>query len=159
MYAEIHPDHGISRNRTDDGWYVAPIMSGESPKTFFDAVYAHAPNASYAAAKAYNDALRPYTDAVNQRSDKGRPDLPVGITLATRTKLNRGGKGSQLLYSFKVTPLRGKPVNVYIGTANTWEAHFAKALERAVGIREKSREALLKPAHTDTARAFEKAQS
>ncbi|AYN96981.1 hypothetical protein EAW52_25165 [Pseudomonas sp. LTJR-52] len=157
MYAEIHPDHGITRNRTDDGWYVAPIRSGESPKAFFDAAYSHAPNASYAAAKAYNDALRPYTEAVrhyrHQRSDKGRPDLPVGITLATRTKLNRGGKGSQLLYSFKVTPLRGKPVNVYIGTANTWEAHFAKALERAIGIREKSREALLKPAHTNIARA------
>ncbi|RRW40431.1 hypothetical protein EGJ52_21595, partial [Pseudomonas luteola] len=121
MYAEIHPDHGIIRNRTDDGWYVAPIRSGESPKAFFDAAYDFDPGASYIAAKELNDQLRPYIAPIrnqaNQRSDKGRPDLPVGITLATCTKLNRGGKGSQLLYSFKVTPLRGKPVNVYIGTA------------------------------------------
>jgi len=157
VYAEIHPDHGIVRNQTDDGWYVLPIKSGKSPRAFFDAAYAHAPNASYAAAKAYNDALRPYTDAVrhyrNQRSDKGRPDLPVGITLATRKSVNRGGKSSQLLYSFKVSTLRGKPVNVYIGTANTWEANFAKALKKAVAIRERSRELLLKPTHTNTARA------
>ncbi|WP_244309401.1 hypothetical protein [Pseudomonas duriflava] len=97
--------------------------------------------------------MRPYAGAVrnyqNQRSDKGHPELPVGITLATRRKLNRGGKGSQLLYSFKVTPLRGKPVNVYIGTANTWELNFAKSLERAVAIREKSREAFLKSANVE----------
>ncbi|MFK4136761.1 hypothetical protein ACI2KR_31510 [Pseudomonas luteola] len=157
MYAEIHPDHGIVRNQTDDGWYVLPIKSGKSPRAFFDAAYDFDPGASYAAAKELNDQLRPYIAPIrnqaNQRSDKGRPDLPVGITLATRKSVNRGGKGSQLLYSFKVSPLRGKPVNVYIGTANTWEANFAKALERAVGIREKSREALLKPAHTNTARA------
>ncbi|WP_260466454.1 hypothetical protein [Pseudomonas luteola] len=48
-------------------------------------------------------------------------------------------------------------MNVYIGTANTWEANFAKALERAVEIREKSREGLLKRAHTNNDRAFEKA--
>ncbi|MBH3441440.1 hypothetical protein VPH49_24500 [Pseudomonas luteola] len=157
MYAEVHPDHGIVRNQTDDGWYVLPVRSGESPRAFFDAAYDFDPGASYIAAKAYNDALRPYTDAVrhyrNQRSDKGRPDLPVGITLATRKSVNRGGKGSQLLYSFKISTLRGKPVNVYIGTANTWETNFAKALERAVAIRERSREALLKPAHANTARA------
>jgi hypothetical protein len=123
MYAEVHPDHGITRNSTDVGWYVLAIKSGESPRAFFDAAFSHDPNRSYAAAKEHNDGLRPYVGAVrnhqNQRSDKGRPELPVGITLATRRKLNRGGKGSQLLYSFKVTPLKGKPVNVYIGTANT----------------------------------------
>jgi len=56
-----------------------------------------------------------------------------------------------------VKPLRGKPANVYIGTAKTWEANFAKALERAVEIREKSRKVLLKPAHTNNDRAFKKA--
>jgi len=151
MLNENDPDHGITRSRTDDGWYVAPIRSGESPKAFFDAAYDFDPGASYIAAKELNDQLRPYIAPIrnqaNQRSDKARSDLPVGITLARRKSVNRGGKGSQLLYSFKVSPLRGKPVNVYIGTANTWEANFAKALERAVAIREKSREALLKSAN------------
>lgn len=157
MSIENTPDYGIIRNQTDDGWYVRPIRSGKSPRVFYDVAFSRDPGSSYAAAKEHNDQLRPYIAPIrnqaNQRSDKARPDLPVGITLATRKSVNRGGKGSQLLYSFKVSPLRGKPVNVYIGTANTWEANFAKALERAVAIRERSRELLLKPTHTNTARA------
>ncbi|WP_434141426.1 hypothetical protein JQR84_23825 (plasmid) [Pseudomonas luteola] len=163
MLLENNPDHGITRSRTDDGWYVAPIRSGESPKAFFDAAYDFDPGASYIAAKELNDQLRPYIAPIrnqaNQRSDKARPDLPLGITLATRKSVNRGGKGSQLLYSFKVSPLRGKPVNVYIGTANTWEANFSQALQRAIAIRERSRELLLKPVHTKNDRTFEQALS
>jgi hypothetical protein len=88
----------IQTMESDDGWYVLAIKSGVSPRAFFDVAFSQHSSRSYAAAKEHNDALRPYAGAVrnhqNQGSDKGHPELPVGITLATHTKLNRGGKGS-----------------------------------------------------------------
>lgn len=142
------PELGIVRSLTDDGWYVLPVSSGVSPKPFFDVAFNGHPNQSYAAAVEHNKALRPYKVPVRNykknRSDKGWPDLPVGITLAVHTSLNRGGRGTQTIYSFKVTRLKRKTTTVYIGTVNTWEGNFERALEKAIEIRERSRKALLK---------------
>lgn len=71
-----------------------------------------------------------------------RPDLPIGITLATRTQINKGGKGSQLIFNFKVNRLGSKQTTVYIGTEFTWEHNFDAALEKAIAIRERSKQAV-----------------
>lgn len=142
------PEHGIIRNRDDDGWYVMPVKSGVSPKPFLDALLGGDALQSYSAACEHNKSLRPFKASVNNyqntRSDKARPDLPVGITLAVRTSLNKGGRGSQIIYSFKVSRFGQKPVTVHIGTVNTFERNFSGALEKAIALREKSRRAILK---------------
>lgn len=142
------PEHGIIRNRDDDGWYVIPVRSGVSPKAFFDALWGGDALQSYIAACEHNKSLRPLKASVNNyqntRSDKARPDLPVGITLAVRTSLNKGGRGSQIIYSFKVSRFGQKPVTVHIGTVNTFARNFNGALEKAIAVREKSRRAILK---------------
>jgi hypothetical protein len=144
----ISPEHGVVRNNTNDGWYVVPVKSGVSPKPFFDAAYENNSERSYAAAKKHNATLRPYKAGIrNQQvnpSTKANQELPVGITLAKRTTLNRGGKGTQQRYTFKVTLIGGGSVNVYIGTARTYQQNYGKALEKAISLRETSKKALLK---------------
>ncbi len=142
------PEPGIVRNLAGDGWYVLPVRSGCSPKPFFDVVFDGDAQQSYAAARAHNMTLRPFKTPFRNhkanRNDKSRPDLPVGVTLATRISINHGGKGTQLIYSFKVSRPGQKGTTVHIGTVNTWEHNYEKALEKAISVREKSKQALLK---------------
>jgi len=148
-------EHGISRNETDDGWYVKAVKKSTAPKPFFDVAYGGSAGASYLAARDYNLKLRPYKGTLRNytvaRCDKSHPELPVGITLSVLDRLNRGGKGTTKVYSFSVSMLNGKSTTVYIGTANTWQTNYAAALEKAIGVREKCRAAHRKEPFQPTA--------
>ncbi|MCG7374210.1 hypothetical protein [Pseudomonas luteola] len=99
------PEYGIIRNQADDGWCVVPVRSGKSPKLFYDVAYGGSSVNSYAAAKELNAILRPFKIAIrnhtNNRNDKSRPDLPVGITLACQSKNNKGVRGLSLFIILK----------------------------------------------------------
>lgn len=144
--SSIVPEHGIVRNNVDDGWYVLPIKSGHSPKPFFDVSYRSDPSGSYAAAKEFNAMLRPYKSRINNyrnpRRDKSHPDLPIGITLATRVK--QGKNAGDVIYSFKVSIFNGKSTTVYIGTEKTWLQNYDSKLKKAIDVRRRFREPLLK---------------
>lgn len=141
-------EHGIVRNDANDGWYVLPIRSGESQKPFYDLVLG-GPGASYAAAQAYNAQLRPFKNQIRHHraspANKKNPSLPLGITLSVRNTLNKGGKGSQMIYSLRVSLFQNnKTKTVYVGTENTWIANFDSALKKAMRLREQARKSLLK---------------
>lgn len=148
--SQITPEAGIIRMAADDGWYVKPIRSGVSLKPFYDVSYGKDPAASYAAALEYNAVLRPFAEPIQNvqviRSNKARPELPVGITLATRVVKNRAGGYGQTLYIFKVSTFNGKAKSVYIGTQNTVDRNYDSKLETAIKLRERYRQQLLKPA-------------
>lgn len=144
--SSIVPEHGIVRNDVNDGWYVLPIKSGHSPKPFFDVSYRSDSSASYAAAKEFNAILRPYKDRINNyrkpRSNKSHPDLPIAITLAIRAKQGKNADG--VVYNFKVSTFNGKSTTVYIGTEKTWLQNYDNKLKKAIDVRRRFREPLLK---------------
>lgn len=143
----MKPDRGIIRSQTDDGWYVKPVKKGQTPRPFFDVVYGDR-TASYKQAKAFNAQLRPFKGKVrnhlNAYTGKKDPELPVGISLTTRTQINKGGQGDQLIYNFKVScpGTTFKLKTVYIGTAWTWKGNYETALKKAKAIRADALKAL-----------------
>lgn len=149
-FSDFTPEAGIVRMPSDDGWYVKPIRSGVAPKPFYDMSYAEDRAASYAAALAYNAVLRPFAEPIRNvqknSSRKANPELPVGITLATREMKNRDGSYGQTVYSFKVSTFNGKGKSVYIGNQNTLHRNYDAKLEAAIELRERHRQQLLKPA-------------
>lgn len=140
-------DHGIVRNSVDDGWYVVPVKSWQTPNVFYDVAYGDS-HRSYNEAQKHNALLRPYKDGFRNHQipprSKKYPDLPVGITLSTRVLHNKGGKGTQLIYNFKVSRINARPTTVYIGTSLTWEHNYEAALRKAIAIRESSKQAAAK---------------
>ncbi|GAB3382790.1 hypothetical protein [Azotobacter armeniacus] len=146
--SSIVPEHGIVRNDVDDGWYVLPVKNSQSPKPFFDVSYRCDPSASYAAAKEFNAILRPYKDRIKNyrrpRSNKSHLDLPVGITLATVIRSKQGQNTGDVIYNFKVSTFNGKSTTVYIGTERTWLQNYDNKLKKAMDVRRRFREPLLK---------------
>lgn len=140
-------EHGIVRNSADDGWFVIPVKSGQTPKVFYDVAYGDS-HRGYIEAKKHNSVLRPYKDGfrnhqISPRS-KRHSDLPVGITLSSRVLRNNGGKGTQLIYNFKVSRIQARSTTVYIGTSITWKHNYEAALRKAIDIREFSKQAATK---------------
>jgi hypothetical protein len=140
-------EHGIVRNSADDGWFVIPVKNGQSPNVFYDVTYGNS-HRSYDEAQKHNAVLRPYKDGFRNHQipprSKRHSVLPVGITLSTRVLRNKGGKGTQLIYNFKVCRIQARPTTVYIGTAITWEHNYEAALRKAIDIRESSKQSAIK---------------
>ncbi|SEJ65693.1 hypothetical protein SAMN04244572_04812 [Azotobacter beijerinckii] len=92
--------------------------------------------------------LRPYKSRINNycrpRRNKSHPDLPVGITLATVIRSKQGQKTGDVIYSFKVSIFNGKSTTVYIGTEKTWLQNYDSKLKKAIDVRRRFRESLLK---------------
>ena len=110
-------EHGIFRNSADDGWYVILVKSVLSQNIFFGVSYGDS-RRSYVEVQKYNAVLRPYKEGflnhqIPLRSKK-HSDLPVGITLFTRISCNKGEKGTQITYNFKVSRIQARPTTVYM---------------------------------------------
>lgn len=76
-------------------------------------------------------------------------ELPVGVSLCKVETPNKGGKGTQTVYNLRVSMmgLESNAKTIYVGTANTWERNLPGKIKKAIELRDKSKQQLLRRGH------------